>query len=110
VLTIPKDRREKRENIVWGIITALIFLGVVLLIFVSFQRTSITKSEIKTQLENSNPISMDIDTTVIKYTLLSKAQLKQAIVQRQKQIVRRSILKRIILSRNKGNILQNYIS
>lgn len=39
------------RNIIWTIIATLIGLGVVFLIFVSFQRTSTTKSEVKAQLE-----------------------------------------------------------
>lgn len=39
------------RNIIWTIIASLIGLGIVLLIFVSFQRTTTTKAEVKTQLE-----------------------------------------------------------
>ena len=39
------------RNIIWAIIATMIGLGVVFLIFVSFHRTSITKSEVRSQLE-----------------------------------------------------------
>lgn len=67
------------RKLIWYILGGLILLGVIFLIFVSFQRTSTTKSEVKSQLESSKPLSLDIDTTIIKDTLLNKAQLKQAV-------------------------------
>ncbi len=68
------------RKLIWYILGGLVVLGIIFLIFVSFQRTSTTKSEVKSQLESSQPTAIDIDTTVIKDTLLNKAQLKQAIV------------------------------
>ena len=55
------------RNIIWTIIAILIGLGVVFLIFVSFQRTSTTKSEVKAQLENiqANLEKKESDTTAV---------------------------------------------